>query len=746
MKRLLSTRLLLMSMLVMIAACKGKEPEPGPEPTPTPPAVAFSIDEQTRTSVTFTIVSPSAADYAWAIVPEDQPIETAEALFDEGNSDMFDDTHMVTITYNELEGGNTYLLYYAVRNINPFVYSDLHSEVLDTDIAYEDMITLEKLTPYSISYHIEKPEGAKAYKHMIVDYNDYLYFEALVGVTHSSYLSAFGRVATQSETFDCEWFQMDGFDSYPTHFYSDTKYLIIAGETDAADMEAQVSPAKVKYIEFKTPKAEECPYKVSMEVSDITSLTAKVTFTPEEGVDRYRACVMSESDYNEFLFEGEEMVRRAVIGYWDDYTYEFNDTEVFDLDNLTPDTKYYALAVAFDEDMREIYLEKTFYTTEPVGPEPEIATEMKTTEEPWNSARMNLKLKNAVTARAFVHTKYAVDEVLNAPGNEDLTMDVVIRNNGIDLAPDILNEALSETGIDMLFTELSPNTEYVYAIMATNSEHVTAVHVQNFKTEAEPVVETSLFGKLKGEYTARILDLDNVPHTFDVTITDGVNDATREAYAAENLLVCLGFDACGIEYHSPQDLLDKGWAKTEEEANRNYGPKWFLEIDENEKITTYKHAVASTYFDEYLEATLTDYSADGEPPMASFNDQTIWFKGTFNRYYSSREQWEQQATTLIHDVEFNEAAGKITIKPVVHYKSFSMQGEYITEYPGVSQSKNWYGGSDFKVLFCGNSELTLTRKQSATTSAKTMKPLQKSLKVPSVTKFDTKAVKLEIRK
>ena len=162
-------------------------------------------------------------------------------------------------------------------------------------------------------------------------------------------------------------------------------------------------------------------------------------------------------------------------------------------------------------------------------------------------------------------------------------------------------------------------------------------YVYNFKTGAEPVVETTLFDKLKGEYTARITDIDGVPHTFDVTIADGVNDATREAYKAQNILVCLGFDPCGVAYNSPEDLLKKKWAKNEEEANRNYGPKWFLEIDENDKITTYKHAVASSSYDAVNNVELVDYAADGEDPMASFNNQTIWFKGTFNRYYASRD-------------------------------------------------------------------------------------------------------------
>ena len=721
----------ILAMASAFTSCK-KTPQEAPQgDSVVAPAASVKIDALDRTSVTFTISSDSPGDYAWTIVPSSSQIKDAEELFSAGQSGMFGASQEIEITHNELEGGNEYTLYYAVRKINPFVYSELYSEVLSTDFPYEDMITLEKVTPNAISYHIEKPEGAKAYRHMIVDYNDFLYFKALVGVTHDSYLSAFGLGDTQSKTFDYEWVQFDGWDNYATYIYSDTKYLIIAGESESTEIDSQVSPDKVKYIEFTTPKAEVCPYEVDVEVSNITSLSADITLIPEEGVDRYRMYVMSEADYEAFLFEGEEMVRRAVIGAWDDTSTEYRGTQSLSLEGLHPDSNYYICMVVFDKDMRELYIEKAFTTTEPVGPAPEINITAKETQEPWNSAAINLQLKNTVSALAFIHTKYAVDEVLNAPGNEDLTMDVVISTNGVSLSGTELSKALSEEGADIMFSNLSPNTEYVYAIKATNSEYVSTSYVHYFKTGAEPVIETTLFDKLKGDYTARITDVNGVPHTFDVTITDGVNDATREAYKAQNVLVCLGFDPCGVTYNSPEDLLKKKWAKTEEEANRNYGPKWFLEIDENDKITTYKHAVAAKSFDEVNNVELIDYSAEGEDPMASFNNQTIWFKGTFNRYYASKEQWIMQATTLIHNVDYNEQTGVITVNPVKNYKSWSARGEIITEYPGVSQSKNWYGGSDSKVIFCGNSALVLTPKN-PTSRTTSVTPMQKALKAPSV--------------
>ena len=746
MKRFLNVLSGIFFLCLAVSSCKETPVTPEEEPTPTKPVASIKVDDLQRTTVTFTITSDIVGDYAWAILPADQKVETAEGLFEKYTNGMFDSNKSVTVTYNELEGGKEYNIYYAVRQINPYVYSDLNKEPISTVFAYEDMITLEKVTPTAVSYHIEKPEGAKAYRHMIVDYNDFIYFKALVGVTHDSYLSAFGLGATESQTFEYEWVQMDGWDNYPTYFYSDTKYLIIAGESESTEIDSQVSPEDVKYIEFRTPKAEVCPHEVKVEISNITSLTADVTLTPEDGVDRYRVYPMSEADYQAFLFEGEEMVRRAVIGAWDDTSTEYTGPQSFTLNNLMPNTNYDICMVVFDEDMRELYIEKSFTTTEPVGPAPEIEIEALEVEEPWNTASINLKLKNTVSALAFIHTKYAVDEVLNAPGNEDVTMDEVISVNGESLSSAVLSKALTEEGATLVFSNLSPNTEYVYAIKATNSEYVATSTVFNFKTGSEPIIETTLFDKLKGEYTAQITDVDGIPYTFDVTITDGVNDATRESYKAQNVLVCLGFDPCGVEYQSPEDLLKKRWANNKEEANRNYGPKWFLEIDENDKITTYKHAIASSSFDEVNQATIIDYSAEGEDPMASFNGQTIWFKGTFERYYSSKDEWRMNSTTLIHNVDYNEETGVITVNPVTHFKSWSARGESITEYPGVSQSKNWYGGSDSKVIFCGGSALKLTPKEETKSQACIELCAPKELKAPAKSVVDIQKMKRTLRK
>ena len=94
------------------SACKevpeNQEPEPQPEPDKevVAPVATMKVDALDRTSVTFTVKSDSDGDYAWAIVPADQTIESAEDLFESGKTGMFGAEKTFSTTYNELEGGN----------------------------------------------------------------------------------------------------------------------------------------------------------------------------------------------------------------------------------------------------------------------------------------------------------------------------------------------------------------------------------------------------------------------------------------------------------------------------------------------------------------------------------------------------------------------------------------------------------------------------------------------------------------
>lgn len=85
------------------------------------------------------------------------------------------------------------MLYAAVRTINPFVYSEILSQPIDTHKPYSGMISLESVGTTSFSYHIMKPEGAAKYKHVCLSKSDFDYIINLVGGTPTSYVNALGQ-------------------------------------------------------------------------------------------------------------------------------------------------------------------------------------------------------------------------------------------------------------------------------------------------------------------------------------------------------------------------------------------------------------------------------------------------------------------------------------------------------------------------------------------------------------------------
>ena len=146
-------------------------------------------------------------------MPATETIADAEALFERGPVRYFEGEKTVKVDLNDLAGDTEYNLYVAVRNINPLVYSDLASKVIDTHVPYTEMITLESVGLTSFSYHIMKPEGVTKYKHVCLSKSDYDYIVSLIGGSLHSYVSAFGAEATEDQTynFDTTFFDIVDF-------------------------------------------------------------------------------------------------------------------------------------------------------------------------------------------------------------------------------------------------------------------------------------------------------------------------------------------------------------------------------------------------------------------------------------------------------------------------------------------------------------------------------------------------------
>ena len=691
---------LMVALCLVLNSCKtddGPKDEPTP-PTPpdTPvvnaPTVEVSTDEVKRFAATFTITSDTAEEYAYRL-REYKYTGTSEKLFEAEETvvGQFDDSHSFTFTLEGLEKDTEYLLYAATRiSKDTLLYSEMIEIPFSTEIPYTDLITVDEIGLNHATYHIEKPEDCQLYRHLIVDKLDFIYFHNVVGATHTSYLDSFGVTEKQSKDIVVDEYFVDLY-GYVTNIYSDMDYIVIAGTGN----EEKMTEANTHYVEFSTPVAEPLEADIQIEVQNIQSTSADVVISVPENVDRYRVFVFSEYDYTVAITEDEDMVRRYILGDWADDSNEFDRSTELTIQNLNPNSLYKVGIVAFDEQMREQVLLYDFTTTDPVLPLPEFDIEVIKTDTPWNSVKINVNITNsAIEAKAFVTTRNKYEAVLAQP---DVTMEMIIYNNGIVFYESELYAAL-HGGHTFSYTNLQAQTDYVFGIMATNEESMSNYQIYDFATETAPVVDNQWKEVLPGEYTATGTDVNGNLVSFDITIAKGVNEATTQLYQSQNRLVCLGFEPSGVEYHSPEQLLANGWAANEEEANTNYGPKFYIEFNQDGSITT---GVSPTFPDggHYLEE-----------PMAKFNGTTLWFQGL----YTEEGDDYIYKNPAPHPIDVLDDGNTIVIYPNQTYNQWTER--YYQYYPGVYRSETYsYGGDSPFYAQGGDGTLVLTRKTSQQT-------------------------------
>lgn len=157
------------------------------------------------------------------------------------------------------------------------------------------------------------------------------------------------------------------------------------------------------------------------------------------------------------------------------------------------------------------------------------------------------------------------------------------------LGNDVLTGALSESGAVITSEKLEAETDYSFGICAINEEGIDFSERIDISTVAVPQAGGEIRANMPGEYTATAKNENGETVTFPVTIAKGVNKETEAEYSKANRLVVLGFgNNPDFSYMSPEQMIEKGFASNAEEANQNYGPKWFIEFFPDGTIGTSK--------------------------------------------------------------------------------------------------------------------------------------------------------------
>ena len=144
------------------------------------------------------------------------------------------------------------------------------------------------------------------------------------------------------------------------------------------------------------------------------------------------------------------------------------------------------------------------------------------------------------------------------------------------------------------------STDYTCVVCAISAEQIETTASITATTNPEPVptrVESDLFESLVGEWeiSYEFMDYNYQQQVIEgaiVRIAAGVDDESAQEYRSLNRLVILDYpfqadwEINPIPSYVPEDLFKYSyWNNNKSLAYRDYGPKFFLEIDANGNIT-----------------------------------------------------------------------------------------------------------------------------------------------------------------
>ncbi len=147
----------------------------------------------------------------------------------------------------------------------------------------------------------------------------------------------------------------------------------------------------------------------------------------------------------------------------------------------------------------------------------------------------------------------------------------------------VCNELDGLTGL--VSSGKDPETSYTVIVYAEYADGTVESMARAVVTRVRP---PEIFIAIQGMWSASLAVKNAAGDqsetiTFPVEIAQGVDDVTEASYLSGHRVVCLGFG--GITYYSPADLRSNKdglfgnyWNGGLGDASSDYGPKWFLEL------------------------------------------------------------------------------------------------------------------------------------------------------------------------
>ena len=652
---------------------------------------APASDAVFATSATFKLSTKGAESYVYKVVEganaaEPDPVVVyAEAQENGTIVAVTGDTDEALVA--GLEGNKTYTVFFIFKVSNEY---KIYSQKINTP-KYSQMVTVIKTDLFSVTLHVEVPEDVY-YSLGFISIEDYETYKMQYGKTDADYVVAnpYGGMrdprykGPQNITIENGVNAYAGAlnekdyedDIYPYAVHPGTGYVIFIGQCN----EDGTSEGFVNYIDnggsddddwgvlgSKLPNIKEyteekpisenmeftgryaktvlftqAPHKgtgsVMAQIDRATEKSVMITYTPSDDILQYVVALIDDADLEMFLnfVGGEDGLQISVLNGGDRYDGVQQLTY-----SLTPGHTYTAYIVGvYNEDATIQTMDKLEGIKTIVSDKP--AVEFKVTplnmESPYQIG-YNIKAPNGDCAAFKYLLNYTKDwyPELNGMEGENLEENiarmVATYGQGINDA-DVLSKINSAEGYDMAFSTMD-DTESWLVLESYNVDEKTKLFYDgdNYRTTSAPLkaeepVNSELFSKLQGTWTATMTNAAGTTVTCPVTIASGpeqvatlpedvkqglveyfVKQGKTQAQAEElvlkyfeeykegaayytqkyknmNCLVATGF--AYDDWYAP---LATSWdlfhsteysAYNTDELFRDYGPKMFLKIEKDE--------------------------------------------------------------------------------------------------------------------------------------------------------------------
>lgn len=559
-----------------------KKPTPGitPEISLTQKAVEFN-------SFTFEVTTNVAGELGYVVVEKEKTAPTMSEWFNANTAEV---TESATLTVEELKDNTEYTLFAIFRaKADGELSAPAKLEFTTPDDGKVDVIEIGDVTYETIEFTINI-EGSYVFQCIDKAYIEYM------NLTPEQYIQTAGIGIPANGVQTIEWFNGGKYGTYDMRVRDDSDYYVIAAVTSGSDITNQIFIA-----ETRTPKKPHSEAGITTELKDITSTSVTVSTTPDDSVLEYYVLVRDKATVDSIIADYGESMMIAAIKSPNAYKWHLTEANEQTWGELTPATEYSCCVVVVDTTGGEALTTLDFTTKEASQSAPEVELSLTTPEENnHNTLSVNIFSAEAASITIAFNTKADV-EVLRAQGNDD---EYIIRNYGTGLSAEQV-EAARTTGLSLKMEDLFPEVEYVALVSVKNAEQTATLKIASNTTDTKPVparVESDLFTSLQGEwevsYSLQQYNEVNVNiYNATVTIAQGVDSTTEKLYRDHNRLVILDWpfdvDAQGvlnteIKTHTPAELMEaypSYWGAYPQLAYRDYGPKIFLEIGADGKVT-----------------------------------------------------------------------------------------------------------------------------------------------------------------